>query len=413
MKKILLIFLILFFLFNFVGFIFGGGIEGPRPLEVEYPKITPAPIEIPATVDVPIPVYARYIYYFIIGISGLIAFGALIYGGLRYLTSAGNPEALKDAKNQILAAFLGIIILLSSYLILYTIDPQLVVLEVPALKVLMPHLASGVWLCKGDEDLYRNFYFAYSYIRSSRIISKELAVATEKEKERLRYDIKKLYEQTRKLLSEIHKQCYLVEGLGNIREDFDNKVTQAHLVPEKINDNEYRNYAAFIFEDPAFKGKLENWHRRNIYQVPVGGMLHIKKPSSIMPLIINPNPDPDWKVITYEEVNSNEGFAEGVKDKQTFPDECERKGEYWCFGRLNPSPKSIENPGGAARYIAVLSKGATEGAWREESEVFGGNDSNLLDNERITAEDCALLGIFRCKTIPAAKAIFLISGSIY
>jgi len=79
------------------------------------------------------------LYTYIISIAGAIALAALIIGGILYLTSAGEPEKLSKARKQILAAFLGIIILLSSYLILRTINPNLVSFEMPVLEDIVFH----------------------------------------------------------------------------------------------------------------------------------------------------------------------------------------------------------------------------------------------------------------------------------
>ncbi len=67
-------------------------------------------------------------------IAGLTVFGVLVYAGFLYLISTGNPTKMTDAKNQIASAFLGLTILLSSYLLLHTIDPHLVILERPELE---------------------------------------------------------------------------------------------------------------------------------------------------------------------------------------------------------------------------------------------------------------------------------------
>ena len=80
--------------------------------------------------------YIKNIYTFIIIIAGIIAFVALVLGGILYLSSAGKPEKLTKARNQILAAFLGVIILLSSYLILKTISPELVSFQIPELGII-------------------------------------------------------------------------------------------------------------------------------------------------------------------------------------------------------------------------------------------------------------------------------------
>jgi len=79
------------------------------------------------------------LYTYIISIAGVIALIALIIGGILYLTSTGEPEKLSKARKQILAAFLGIIILLSSYLILRTINPELVSFEMPDLEDIVFH----------------------------------------------------------------------------------------------------------------------------------------------------------------------------------------------------------------------------------------------------------------------------------
>jgi len=79
------------------------------------------------------------LYTYIISIAGVIALMALIIGGILYLTSTGEPEKLDKAKKQILAALFGIVILLSSYLILRTINPELVSFEILRLKKITFH----------------------------------------------------------------------------------------------------------------------------------------------------------------------------------------------------------------------------------------------------------------------------------
>jgi len=122
-KKIFLIFLLVIFLI----FIFGSFVIAAK-LEVEYPQVEGA--ETPKTVKTFFPKYIHYLFNLSIIIAGLVAFASLVYGGVRYLTSAGSPIAMADAKSQITAGILGLIILLASYLLLITINPQLTVLTV-------------------------------------------------------------------------------------------------------------------------------------------------------------------------------------------------------------------------------------------------------------------------------------------
>lgn len=137
--KLFFLILLLFFLLSGANFfilhsnaVATEDVFAQRELEVKYPTIlgvTPKTVE-----GTQLPEYVKYIFNFAIIIAGIIAFGVIVFGGVRWLTSAGDPTKLRDAKDQIFAAFLGLIILLSSYLILTTINPQLVIFEALPLK---------------------------------------------------------------------------------------------------------------------------------------------------------------------------------------------------------------------------------------------------------------------------------------
>jgi len=86
------------------------------------------------TLDMPLNEIVAWFYYFIIGVAGLAAFVMLVTGGVKYLTSAGNPSAIGDAKDQIKSALLGLLIILMSWLILQVINPDLTVLGPVELK---------------------------------------------------------------------------------------------------------------------------------------------------------------------------------------------------------------------------------------------------------------------------------------
>ena len=65
-----------------------------------------------------LPTYIGNIYHAAIPIAAGLATLVIIYGGYRYITSAGNPEALKDAKDIIVGALIGLVLLLLAYVIL-------------------------------------------------------------------------------------------------------------------------------------------------------------------------------------------------------------------------------------------------------------------------------------------------------
>ena len=60
--------------------------------------------------------------------GAIIAFISLIIAGFNYMFSGGNASKTKKAIDQIKQAFIGLFILLGAYTILYTINPDLVVI---------------------------------------------------------------------------------------------------------------------------------------------------------------------------------------------------------------------------------------------------------------------------------------------
>jgi len=77
--------------------------------------------------------FINYFYQFALMIGGLLAFGVIVYGGVRYATSAGNPSGQHEAKEWVQGALLGLVLLAGAYLILYTVNPNLVQLGLPTL----------------------------------------------------------------------------------------------------------------------------------------------------------------------------------------------------------------------------------------------------------------------------------------
>jgi hypothetical protein len=73
------------------------------------------------------------LYRYALFVSGLLAFGAIVYGGIRYAWARGNPSGESEAKAWIWSALLGLLLLAGAYVILYTINPALVNLSLPGL----------------------------------------------------------------------------------------------------------------------------------------------------------------------------------------------------------------------------------------------------------------------------------------
>jgi len=116
-KNLLILPIIILFLFIIFNFAYA------RKLDIPIPGLT--------TLQPKLPEYIVGLFKFTITAFGIICFVAFVYGAIRYLASAGSPPAITDAKDQIFSALLGLLLIFSSWLILNTINPELVVLVDP------------------------------------------------------------------------------------------------------------------------------------------------------------------------------------------------------------------------------------------------------------------------------------------
>jgi hypothetical protein len=121
-KKILAIIMALIFILPNICF---GGLE----LNLDYPEFGGFKL----SKDTDINEVVAWLYYFIISISGLSCFIMIVRGGFMWMSSAGNINTLNEAKDIISSAILGLIIVLTSFLILQVINPELTTLKIEPL----------------------------------------------------------------------------------------------------------------------------------------------------------------------------------------------------------------------------------------------------------------------------------------
>ena len=97
-------------------------------LEVKLPGL-PASVSDPGE-------YVRYLFIFGLSLAGFLAVGAVAVGGIKYILAGSSVGNVTDARNLIVGALMGVGLLLGSYLLLYTIDPNLVNLSPRQLDVI-------------------------------------------------------------------------------------------------------------------------------------------------------------------------------------------------------------------------------------------------------------------------------------
>ena len=98
--------------------------------EINYPIIpgAPSPTDFSS--------FVNYLYYFLLIVGAMVASLSLIYGGVVYFFSGGNPGKTMFARQQIFASFTGLGILLMSFVILNFLNPNLNVIKIPEIPTI-------------------------------------------------------------------------------------------------------------------------------------------------------------------------------------------------------------------------------------------------------------------------------------
>jgi len=123
MTKILHFLNIFLAILIFLGLIFIGPAYA---FEITYPTL----FGITITNDTPPTLMIIYLFMFLVAIGSVIAFIILFSAGLKIMTASGEPAKISQAKNQIMGAFIGLIVLFCSYMILNTVNSNLTQVQV-------------------------------------------------------------------------------------------------------------------------------------------------------------------------------------------------------------------------------------------------------------------------------------------
>lgn len=95
-----------------------------------------------------IAIYIYAVYNYLLGIGGFLAAIALMIGGVLWLISAGNASRVSQAKSWITGSLTGLLILLTSYVLLYEINPNLLLgkyIEVETIEGSIGDAQENVW----------------------------------------------------------------------------------------------------------------------------------------------------------------------------------------------------------------------------------------------------------------------------
>lgn len=74
--------------------------------------------------------YIRSLYNIGLVIGGILAVGMIVIGAIFRIASAGSPDRIREGNDMIISALWGVALLFGSYLILNTVNPQIVTLQI-------------------------------------------------------------------------------------------------------------------------------------------------------------------------------------------------------------------------------------------------------------------------------------------
>lgn len=100
--------------------------------------------------------YIREIYKYLIGIVGIVAVVMMMFAGVLWIMSGGNQTQVQTAKSYIASSLIGLVLVLCSYVILKTINPNLVnfqIISIPqVVKIDTTNLLSCCQKPKGSTE---------------------------------------------------------------------------------------------------------------------------------------------------------------------------------------------------------------------------------------------------------------------
>jgi hypothetical protein len=102
---------------------------------------------LPADGPINLSQYVVGLYNFLLSIVGIVAVMMLIIGGMKYIAAAGNASVISDAKDTIWNAILGLLLALLSWVIVSTINPDVLYIKHPASSIIGNEFENDLGVC--------------------------------------------------------------------------------------------------------------------------------------------------------------------------------------------------------------------------------------------------------------------------
>jgi hypothetical protein len=347
-------------------------------LELTYPEIGRFA---PKTKTTQLSDYFKYVFNFSVWIVGFIIVAVFVYAGFLYITSQGNPGLLSDAKERIVAALIGSLILLASYIIFNTINPQIIdqPINVPeSTEVIIP---AGIYLCDkfsgSDENNFNENL--ERYIKKNNEMKEANTGALEINKILKKNNCKVLL-KSGPFEKKVSLDKYIILQIPNIlteREtDSDGKIS--------IKRNHFYIYGVILQETKdRFSGdgqcKILTYDKFNNSMISETSNLKFQSFTIFMKIV--PEKDQQVDFTLYSCLNYNEGksckIGKEIKIKET-PFSLHEGDENYLL-KASPLEEGLKNNTRSIRISRPIGFVVFEG--QNKCQVFFNNDRNLLDDD--------------------------------
>ena len=112
-------------------------------------------------------------------VAGVLAFVMIVYAGFQYATSGGDTSKQKDAQDRIINAIIGLVLLFAFYLIIYTINPD--ILKIQELSLESVNMNTTTTAQEAPLYLQNFIQIAKSYAATTKIAYSKTTDPTYKE----------------------------------------------------------------------------------------------------------------------------------------------------------------------------------------------------------------------------------------
>jgi len=111
--------------------------------------------------------YIKALYDYGMIICGILAAIVLMGGGVLWLTSGGDSGKVSQAKELIIGSLTGTVILFSSWIILNTINPDLLKMRVITTQVVKPYYMNSSGFIENEKDIPKDMTYGWVCMNSA------------------------------------------------------------------------------------------------------------------------------------------------------------------------------------------------------------------------------------------------------